>query len=57
MATFSRWYVNQLLGTLEGVAPVLPAQLYVAIGTTASTKATPGTELTSAGVCKGAYLV
>ena len=37
---------------LEGVAPVLPAQLYVAVGITASTKASPGTELTRAGYAR-----
>ena len=52
MATFSNWYVNQLLGTLEGVAPVLPAQLYVAAAITASTKASPGTELARGGYAR-----
>ena len=52
MNTFSNWFINQLLGTLSGVAPVLPAQLYVAAAVTASTKSTPGTELTAAGYAR-----
>ena len=52
LATFSAWYINELLGTLEGDAPVLPTQLYTALHSTASTKTTAGTELSGNGYAR-----
>lgn len=49
LATFSHWWINEILGAMSGEEITIPAQLYVAINSTACSGANQGTELTGDG--------
>ena len=49
LATFSNWFRNEVLGIFAGNPPTIPNQCYVAVHSTLSSSATPGTELSGDG--------
>lgn len=52
LATFSAYGINQMLRILSNETPTVPTQFYVAVHSTASSRATAGTELSGDGYAR-----